>query len=306
MTCHPDVTANTAPTLKNKATFFDDVGYPVAVRIQRSRVRHRAGALLAASRVRRTLIIVRAIASHIPPAIDGARLGRVSVRGTVVANLPRVDDAVAAGHQNADVALAPLVAGAVAIVGTCLAGARPRCADPAGANRRFIGLGAWTGSQRVAAHASRIVTDQCASDAVVGRSAGPLARIEETRVGALVRVVDVTIVAGLAGVEDAVAASARRASTRVATLPDSAITVIRACFTAARPLVTDAALADGVFVALGARPVSVGELAKRARHLTHDTDPRHAVGDRRAGAKAHVETAGVVAVIGVVAVAIVA
>jgi hypothetical protein len=90
--CHPDVTANTAPTLKNKVTVFDDVGYPVAVRIYRSRVWHRADALLAAGRVRGTLIVVRAIAFYVPSTIDRARLGSVSVGRAVVANLARLDD----------------------------------------------------------------------------------------------------------------------------------------------------------------------------------------------------------------------
>ena len=79
MTCQPDVTANATPTLKRKVTFFDDVGYPVAVRIDCSRVGHRAGALISARCVRRAFVVVHAIASNVPEAIDGACLWRVII-----------------------------------------------------------------------------------------------------------------------------------------------------------------------------------------------------------------------------------
>ena len=166
--CHPDVTASTAPTLKNKVTVLDDVGYPVAVRIYRSRVWHRAGALLTTGRVRGTLIVVRAIASHVPSTIDRARLGSVPVGRAVVANLAGVDDAVATRPVNAEISLAPFSALSVAILVARLAGTGRSVANPAGANQRFIGFGARTGAERVPAHPGWIVANQRASDAVVG------------------------------------------------------------------------------------------------------------------------------------------
>ena len=84
LSCHPDVTANTAPTLKSKVTFFDDVGYPVAVRIYRSRVWHRA------------------VTSYVASTVDRARLRGVSVDRAVVANLARIDDG---GEQAAKLAI---------------------------------------------------------------------------------------------------------------------------------------------------------------------------------------------------------
>ena len=130
--------------------------------------------------------------------------------------------------------------------------------------------------------------------------------IEQAGVRALVGIVPVAVVAGLAWVEDTVSTGALQAAVGFAALFDRAILVVRAGLTSTHARITDTALAKEVLASFGAGSVSVRELAERACLVAHEAGARSAVGRACTRSKAHIEAAGVVASVAVVPVAIVA